>query len=115
MQKMNQNDLSRWIGEQIRKARTSKKLSQEALAEAAQVSRVFISRLENGNQSAKIETYYRIACALDISLCTLFKANDDYDPLNEVIFLLSGCSSDEVCAYAEILRLVKSKFQLRNH
>ena len=49
MRKMSKDDLNRWIGTQIFAARTARKLSQEALAEAADVSRVFISQLENSN------------------------------------------------------------------
>ena len=108
--KMNQKELSRWIGAQIYGARIARKISQEALAEAADVSRVFISRLENGNQSAKIDTYYRIACALDVSLCELFRGKDNAGAIDDILFLLSDCSGDEIRSFAEILRVVKIQF-----
>jgi transcriptional regulator with XRE-family HTH domain len=111
---MNQSDLNRWIGTQIYKARISRKLSQEALAEEVDVSRITISRLENGNQSAKIDTYYRIACALGITLCELFRGDDENELLDDILILLSDCSADEICAYIEILRVVKSKFASLN-
>jgi len=55
MRKMNSTDLNHWIGGQIYRERIARKISQEALAEAADVSRVFISNLENGNCGAKID------------------------------------------------------------
>jgi len=115
MKKMNPKDLNRWIGTQVFKARAVRKLSQEALAEAVDVSRVTISRLENGNQSAKIDTYYRISCALDISLYELSRENEDDCSLDDILFLLSDCSADEIYAYADVLRMIKRKFELRNH
>jgi len=110
MKNMSSKDLNRWIGSQIYKARVARKLSQEALAEAADVSRVFISQLENGNGAAKIDTYYRVACALDISLCELFRGNENDGLLDDILFLLNDCSPDEIRAYMELLRVVKNRF-----
>jgi len=110
MRRMNPNDLNRWIGFQIRQARIARKLSQELLAEAADLSRVFISQLENGNTSAKIGTYYRITCAFDISLGELFQGSENKKIIGDALFLLSDCSKDEVRSYTEILRVVKAQF-----
>ena len=118
MEKMSKKDLNRWIGSQIYGARVARKLSQEALAEAVDVSRVFISQLENGNQSAKIDTFYRIACALGISLCELFRENIDTSTADEILLFLSDCSNDEIRSFTEILRVIKAQFaslQDRNH
>ena len=109
MQKMNQQKLRRSIGMQIYRARIARKISQEVLAETVDVSRVFISKLENGNQSAKIDTYFRIACALDIPLCELFRGSDEKGSLDNLMFLLGDCSDAEVHAYTEILRVIKSQ------
>lgn len=109
MKKMTPKDLHRWIGSQIYKERTSRKISQEALAEAVNVSRVFISRLENGNQAAKLDTYYRIACTFDISLCELFCGNIDVAALDGIQFLFSDSTDEEIRAYTEILRAMKKQ------
>ena len=110
MKKMNPHDLNRWIGSNIYRERGIQKMSQAALAEAANVSRVFISQLENGNQSAKIDTYYRIACALDISLCTLFRSAED-SVADDILLLLDDCTDSEMCAYIEVLRVVKKQYR----
>ena len=107
MENMNTSDLTRLIGMQIYRERIAKKLSQDALAEASKVSRVFISQLENGNATAKLDTYYRIACALGISLCELFRTSKDDGALDGIQLLLGNSSTDEIIAYTEILRVVK--------
>lgn len=104
---MNRTELNRWIGSRIYKERVARKISQETLAEAAGLSRVFVSMLENGNGAAKIDTYYRITCALGISLCELFRENDFIETADDILSLLSDCSSKEIYALAEILRVIK--------
>lgn len=109
---MERADLNRLIGAQIYKERVIRKLSQEALAATAGVSRNFISRLENGNNTAKIDTYYRIACALDTPLSKLFCAEHSSSTQEELQYLLSDCSAKEVHALIEILRTSKSQLAL---
>ena len=55
------------IGEQIRILRRCKGMGQEDLAEAAEVSNMTISRIENGTTAMSILTLKRIAEALDAS------------------------------------------------
>ena len=110
MERMSQSDLIRWIGEQIRKERISHKLTQEALSEAIGVSRSFISLMENGNKAAKTDTYYQIACALDISLCELFRDEESSAIADEISLLLSDCNSKEARALIEILRTIRIQF-----
>jgi len=112
MRKMNQAELNRWIGSQIYKERIGRKLSQEALSEAAGISRNFLSMLENGNKAAKINTYYRIACALDISLCRLFQGNENSEITANILFLLTDCTPKESHALLEILRTAKIQLTL---
>jgi len=112
MRKMNQEELNRWIGSQIYRERIDKKLSQETLAEAVDISRNFLSMLENGNKAAKIDTYYRIACALDISLYRLFHGNENREITEDILFLLSDCTPKESHALFEILRVAKMQLAL---
>ncbi len=107
MANMNSKDLQRWIGIRIYEERVGKKISQTTLADTAGVSRVFISQLENGNKAAKIDTYYRIACALNLSLCELFRVSGNEGLLKDVLLLLDDCSDGEIAAYTEILRALK--------
>jgi transcriptional regulator with XRE-family HTH domain len=63
----------RAIGEQIRTARRARRVTQEALAEAAGVDRQSVNRIEQGHQAAYIDTLIRIAAALDTPLADLVR------------------------------------------
>ena len=55
------------IGEQIKKIRTEKGITQEQLAEMADISRVMIGRYETTDQLPALDTLIRIADALGVS------------------------------------------------
>jgi transcriptional regulator with XRE-family HTH domain len=55
----------RFLGEAIRVKRKKAALSQEKLAEKADLSTVFISRVERGKESPSVDNLVKIAKALD--------------------------------------------------
>ena len=61
-------EVNRKMGIRIRVVRLDKKISQEKLAEFADVNRNTIGSIERGEISPTIETLYKIAAALDIEL-----------------------------------------------
>lgn len=66
---IDQRDQGRSIlGERIARTRETRGLTQEELAEAADIGRVTISRLENGEQSPRYRTIEKIADALDVAI-----------------------------------------------
>ena len=56
----------RLLGEAIRARRKKKRLSQERLAEKADLSTVFISRVERGKESPSLDSLVKIARALGV-------------------------------------------------
>ena len=56
----------RLLGEAIRAARKEAGFSQEKLAEKADLSTVFISRVERGKESPSLDNLVRIAKALGV-------------------------------------------------
>jgi transcriptional regulator with XRE-family HTH domain len=54
----------RLLGEAIRAKRKQRHLSQERLAEKADLSTVFISRVERGKESPSVDSLVKIARAL---------------------------------------------------
>ena len=52
------------VAKTIRVARMRQDVTQEELAEMADISPQFLSRLENARRTASIETYIKIAAAL---------------------------------------------------
>ena len=56
----------RLLGEAIRAKRKKRHLSQERLAEKADLSTVFISRVERGKESPSVDSLVKIARALGV-------------------------------------------------
>ena len=63
----------RILGESIRAFRKEAELSQEKLAERAELSTVFISNVERGKDTISVDALARIAKALGVSLRDLFQ------------------------------------------
>lgn len=64
----------RLLGEAIRAARKEAGLSQEGLAEKADLSTVFISRVERGKESPSVDNLVKVARALGTRLRNLLSA-----------------------------------------
>ena len=64
------------FGKVLRQVRTEKGLTQEKVAELANVDRTYIYRLETGKRSPSLSIIFRIAKALKISPGTLLDRVD---------------------------------------
>ena len=62
------NNINSKIGLKVKLLRTKLKLSQEELAERAELSKNFVGAIERGTSSPTIETLDRVAKALEVSL-----------------------------------------------
>jgi transcriptional regulator with XRE-family HTH domain len=56
----------RLLGEAVRTKRKTAKFSQEKLAEKAELSTVFISRIERGKESPSVDSLVKLARALRV-------------------------------------------------
>lgn len=70
---MRNNDTVKKLGHKVRIVRTDRALSQEALAEAADLNRSFIGLLERGKTNVTIKNLEAIANALDVDIKSLFE------------------------------------------
>jgi len=61
------------LGENLRKWRVKKNMSQGDLATTLNVDRAYISNIENGRMNPTLATLEKIAIALDISTSELLK------------------------------------------
>lgn len=64
------------LGQSLRRHRDSAKLSQEKLAEIAEIDRTYVSDIERGNRNPGIKNLARLAKALDITTAELCKGVD---------------------------------------
>ena len=60
------------FGSKVRKNRLKKNLSQEKLAELANLHRTYISQIESGKRNVALKNIEKIAKALDIKVKELF-------------------------------------------
>ncbi len=63
----------RKLGENVRALRVKKELSQEQLADLAEVDRTYIGGLERGERNATVQTLVRVAKALGVSVALICK------------------------------------------
>jgi transcriptional regulator with XRE-family HTH domain len=61
------------LGQNIRRRRQRAALSQEKLAEKAELSTVFINRVEAGKENISVDALQRVAKSLQASLRDLFE------------------------------------------
>lgn len=68
----NSDHLKKAFGMRVRKLRTKKALSQEALALASGLDRTYIGGVERGERNISLVNIHKIAEALDVPLGKLF-------------------------------------------
>lgn len=59
------------FGNNVRKIRTEKKISQEELASMAGIDRTYMSDIENGRRNVSLVIAEKVAKALDVDLKSL--------------------------------------------
>lgn len=69
---------SKDIGKKLRLARHQANLSQEELAEKANVHRTFIGMVERGERNISVYALYKILSAMNISMDKFFAEKDNF-------------------------------------
>lgn len=72
MSQNNQLSIKQRFGKAIRRRRRELDLSQEELAERAELHRTYISNIERGELNPSLETMEKLVKALDINVSALF-------------------------------------------
>ena len=70
------NDLKKAFGAAVRCERVRQRLSQESLAERADLHRTYITDVERGVRNISIETICKLANALEISIASLIASSE---------------------------------------
>jgi len=78
----NQLSIKQRFGKAIRRRRRELDLSQEELAERAELHRTYISNIERGELNPSLETMEKLVKALDITVSALF-ANYSIEVMSE--------------------------------
>ena len=99
----------RMVGLRIREIRTNKNLTQEELAELADISVTHISALERGVKNANLSKFVAIANALQVSADTLLIDVIPYSisgVTNELLHELKRLPSDEQKKILKAVRIL---------
>lgn len=113
---VNQPDIVRYFGERLRALRASRGLTQRELAQAAEITVTYVSKLEAGGAAPGIDLLERLARALQVATIDLLPPRTDKSPeekREDVRRLLDGvlaiAGPDTVNVLAELLaRLAES-------
>ena len=108
------------IGENIKRIRKSKRLTQEKLSEITQISMASIQRYESGKRQPNIQTINKIADALGMPLSELLgnsvKTNDIGIKINELleVNISNNTGAEKNISEMTINELYDLIYELRN-
>ena len=104
------------VGQRIRALRLEQGLTQEALAEAAELSVPYLSHIERGAKKASLEALIQIAIALQVTVDRLLAGIQETDQqafVPEVCELLQDCSVPERHVIFETSKALKQAMRDR--
>jgi len=64
------------VGQRIKEIRSEKSMSQEDVANTAEMERSFVTHIESGRRNISIDTLQRILDALDVSFKEFFDSKE---------------------------------------
>ena len=102
------------IGKRIRDVRVSKNMTQEKLAEIADLSIAHVSHIETGNTKLSLPAIVNIANALVVSLDTLLCDNLTQSTViytHEITQLVMDCDEKELRIISEIVKATKTSLR----
>lgn len=69
-------DIKWKVGQRVKQLRLQRKLSQEGLANKAEVDRTYMTDVENGRRNISVEVLERIIGALELSYAEFFNSKE---------------------------------------
>jgi transcriptional regulator with XRE-family HTH domain len=103
------SEIAKVLGERIRVLRKEKELSQDRLGELAGLHEKYVGQVERGEKNLTIDSLYRVAHALNVSLEELFRSLDPIqreDNLGNLLALLDGRSKEDQLKILDIAKVV---------
>lgn len=91
--------LQRYIGSVMRQARKSQQLNIGDVAERADLSRGMVSKIENGQVTASLDSLARLTDVLDLTFSQLFRDYDSSETAGQLI--KSGEDNEVICLGTE--------------
>lgn len=108
---MEEFTLKEHIAKRIRYLRLEKGLTQEALAEKANLSHNYLYRIENKIVNAKLDSIDKIMVALDVTPSEFFNLPTNPDYNSKLLLLLEDISSLPDSQQAKVLEALRAFLQ----
>jgi len=106
------------IGMRIRECRSKMNLTQEVLAEKADVTPHHISSIENNRTQLSLPCLVAIANALDTTADHLLMDNVKAESMPHLVgeakLILEGCTPEEIYLISEVAKALKKGFRTKN-
>lgn len=99
----------RLLGEKIKKERLNRGLTQEELAEKANLSVSFMGQIERGERKLSVDTLVKIGNSLGISFDYLLQSGQrlKHDTvIDELVYTLKGRTQNEIRMIIEVTRTI---------
>ncbi len=99
----------KYLGQRIREERTKYRLTQEQLAEAAEVNESYVGQVERGEKNPSLETVVSIANSLGVTVDYLLHEEVNVEPnnlINELISIAKDKDPDELRLMLNICRMI---------
>ena len=98
------------IGLRIRRIRKAKKITQEKLAEHANISTVYVSHIETGSAKPSLPVLVSLADALDVRVDALLYEKPRGGAsieVDEIAAILDSCTAAQAKIIADVVRATK--------
>ncbi|MCK9225418.1 MAG: helix-turn-helix domain-containing protein [Candidatus Muirbacterium halophilum] len=94
------------LGRKILEYRKTHKITQQELAEKANISTTYLGEIERGVKEPRIEVVERIAMALNINPTSLF-SQDNSIIKNEILSFFETLDEDQLIKLYDIYKIIK--------
>lgn len=97
------------LGEKIKKERLNRGLTQEELAEKANLSVSFMGQIERGERKLSVDTLAKIGNTLGVSFDYLLQSDQrlKHDTaIDELVYTLKGRTQNEIRMVIDIARII---------
>ena len=110
-------DIYRFVGKRIKQERIKKGLTQQEVADLAEITNNFLSYVENGKKQASLDTIHKVSNALNISLSELFidvpYKKTEYSLSEQILPLLRDKPQKDKKFVLDLVKLVSRKIKKR--
>lgn len=109
-------DMATWLGSRIREVRLARGLTQERLAEAADLSGAYVAQIEGGKALPSIPALARIAATLAVPVSGIISALDapqegeTADLRAQATALLAGCDTAQLRVVLRMIAVIRAEW-----